>query len=116
MLDSLQSIKSPWEEIPEDSPSEGNPWPDLENPIKEALNQNISILDMANIPPPGGNQLPPHLGALPPWLAQDVVAIPSPQHPLPKNAKKVLPKFDLEWRDTIESISIHSSWSCACWG
>ena len=66
VLDSLQSIDSPWEEIPEDSPSESNPWPDLENPNGENLHQNIPILDMANIPQPGGNQLPPPPGALPP--------------------------------------------------
>lgn len=66
VLDSLQNIDSPWEEITEDSPSDGIPWPKLENPNKETLNHNIPILDMANIPQPGGNQLPPPLGALPP--------------------------------------------------
>ena len=75
MLDSFQSIDSPWEEIPKDSPSEGNLWPDLEDPNKETLNQNIPILDVANIPQLGGNQLPPPPGALPPWLAQDVVSV-----------------------------------------
>jgi hypothetical protein len=29
-----------------------------------------------------------------PWLDQDVVAIPGPQHPLPKHPEKWLPKFD----------------------
>jgi len=58
VLDSLQSIDSPWEEIPEDSPSESKPWPDLENPNGKNLHQNIPILDMAIIPQPGGNQLP----------------------------------------------------------
>ena len=28
------------------------------------------------------------------WLNQDAVAIPGPQHPLPKHPEKVLPKFD----------------------
>lgn len=81
---------------------------------------------MANVPPPCGNQpllpllqveinlphllqehclpgSPPPLGALPPWLTQDVVAILGQQHPLPTNAKKVLPKFDLERGDTAEN-------------
>jgi len=58
VLDSLQSITSPWEEIPKDSPSEGNPCLDLENPNEE----------MANIPQPSGNELPPPPRALPPWL------------------------------------------------
>jgi hypothetical protein len=29
-----------------------------------------------------------------PWLDQDVVAVPRPQHPLPKHSEKWLPKFD----------------------
>jgi hypothetical protein len=29
-----------------------------------------------------------------PWLDQDVVAVPRPQHPLPKHLEKWLPKFD----------------------
>jgi len=37
VLDSLQSIDTPWEEIPDDSPYEGNPWFDLENSNKEHL-------------------------------------------------------------------------------
>jgi len=89
VLDYLQSIDSPWEEIPEDSPFEGNPWLDLENPNEETLNQNLPIHNMANVlppggnqpllpplggnqpppPPPGGNQPPPPLGALPPWIS-----------------------------------------------
>ena len=47
---------------------------------------------MANVPLPGGNQLQPSgnelplpPGALPPWLAQDAVAVPGKQNPLPKN-------------------------------
>lgn len=103
VLDYLQSINSPWEEIPEDSPSEGNPSSDWENPSKETLNQNIPILDMTNIPQSGGNQLPPPLGELPPWLAQDAMAIPGKQHFLPKNVEKVLPKFYPEWGDTVEN-------------
>lgn len=113
MFNSLQSINSPWEEIPEDSPFEGNPLPDLENPNEEALNQNIPILDMANNPPLGGNQIPPPPGALPPWLTQDVVAIPGQQHPLPKNAEKVLPKFDPERGDTAEN-HINSFFLAVC--
>lgn len=66
----MQSIDTPWEEIPEYSPSEGNPWFDFGNPskecLKETLNQNLHIHNMANIPPPGGNQPPPPPGALPP--------------------------------------------------
>lgn len=93
VLDSLQSINTSWEEIPEDPPSEGNPWSDLENHnkerLKETFNQNLPIHNMANVPPPGGNlplppppggnqppppppggsQAPPPWGALPPWLA-----------------------------------------------
>lgn len=131
VLESLQSIDTPWEEIPEDPLSEGNPWPDLGNPnkehLKETFNQNLPIHNMANVPPPsgnpplppppggnllllpppGGNQPPPPLGALPPWLAQDVVAVPGQQHALPKNAERVLPKFDPEWGDTVDN-HIHS--------
>jgi hypothetical protein len=29
-----------------------------------------------------------------PWLDQDVVVVPGPQHPLPKHPEKWLPKFD----------------------
>jgi hypothetical protein len=29
-----------------------------------------------------------------PWLDQDVVVVPRPQHPLPKHPKKWMPKFD----------------------
>ena len=118
MLDSLQSIDTPWEEIPEDPLSEGNPWPNLGNPNKERLedtfNQNLPIHNMANVPllggnqlQPGGNQLPPPPRALPPWLAQDAVAVPGQQHALPKNARRVFPKFDPEWGDTVDN-HIHS--------
>jgi len=31
-----------------------------------------------------------------PWLNQDVVLVPRPQHPLPKHIEKWLPKFDLD--------------------
>jgi len=76
VLESLQSIDTPWEEIPEDSPSKGNSSLDFENPNGEASNQNFPIHNMANVPPRCGNQPPPPPGALPPWLAQDVVAVP----------------------------------------
>ena len=39
-----------------------------------------------------------------PWLDQDVVAILGPQHPLPKNPEKWLPKFDL---DSKQSAANH---------
>jgi hypothetical protein len=29
-----------------------------------------------------------------PWLDQDVMVVPGPQHPLPKHLEKWLPKFD----------------------
>jgi hypothetical protein len=29
-----------------------------------------------------------------PWLDQDVVAIPGPQHPFPKHPEKWIPKFN----------------------
>jgi len=37
-----------------------------------------------------------------PWLNQDVVAIPRPQHPLPKHPKKWLPKFDPDSKKIAE--------------
>ena len=86
----------------------------FENPSGEASDQNIPAHNMANVPPPGGNQPPPPplggnqpppppsggnqppppLGALAPWLGQDVVVVPGKQHPLPKNIERVLPNFD----------------------
>jgi len=90
LLESLQNMDTPWEEIIEDSPSKGNPWLDLENPnkerLEEAFNQNLPIHNMASVPPlggnlpllpppsgnpllpppPGGNQPPPPLGSIPP--------------------------------------------------
>ncbi len=78
VLESLQSINTPWEEIPEDSPSESNPWSNLD-PNGENLNQHIPLLDMANIPQGGGNKPPPPPRALPPWLTQDAVEIPGKQ-------------------------------------
>jgi len=79
VLEFLQSIDHPWEEIPKDSPSKGNSSLDFENPNGEASNRNFPVHNMANVPPLGGNQrppprlggnqLPPPLGALPPWLA-----------------------------------------------
>jgi len=69
---------------------------------------------MANAPLLGGNQfqlgwnqLPPPLGALPCWLAQDAIAVPGQQHSLPKNAERVLPKFDPEQGDNTDN-HIHS--------
>ena len=66
---------------------------------------------MANIPlpggnqlQPGGNQLPPPARELPPWLAQNAVAVPGQQHPLPKNAERVLPKFNPEQGDTADNL------------
>jgi len=121
MLESLRSIDTPWEEILKDPPSKGNPWPDLENPNEEhsgeTFNQDLHIHSMANVPPPGGNpplppppggnQPPPPLGALPPWLAQDATVASGKQHALPKNAERVLPKFDPKWGDTADN-HIHS--------
>jgi ribonuclease HI len=37
-----------------------------------------------------------------PWLDQDVVAVPGPQHPLPKHPEKWLTKFDLDSKRTAE--------------
>jgi hypothetical protein len=37
-----------------------------------------------------------------PWLDQDVVDVPRPQHPLPKHPEKWLPKFDLDSKKIIE--------------
>lgn len=124
MLESLQSINTNWEEISQDPPSKGNPWPDSGNPnklcLEETFNQNIPIHNMVNVPllggnqvQPSGNQLPPPPGALPPWLAQDVVAVPRQQHPLPKNVERVLPKFDPEWGDTADN-HIHSFFLVVC--
>jgi len=63
VLESLQSIDTPWEEIPKDSPSKGNSLLDFENPNGEVSNQNYTVHNMAKIPSPGGNQpIPPPLG------------------------------------------------------
>lgn len=79
VLESLQSMDTPWEEIPEDWPSRGNSSLDFENLNGESSNQNFLVHSMANVPPPGGNQPPPPPlggnqppptpGALPPSLA-----------------------------------------------
>jgi hypothetical protein len=37
-----------------------------------------------------------------PWLDQDVVDVPGPQHPLPKHPKKWLPKFDPDSKQSAE--------------
>jgi hypothetical protein len=37
-----------------------------------------------------------------PWLDQDVVAVPGPQHPLPKHPEKWLTKFDPDSKRTVE--------------
>jgi hypothetical protein len=37
-----------------------------------------------------------------PWLDQDVMAVPGPQHPLPKHPEKWLPKFDLDSKQSVE--------------
>jgi hypothetical protein len=37
-----------------------------------------------------------------PWLDQDVVVVPGPQHPLPKHPEKWLPKFDPDSKQSIE--------------
>jgi ribonuclease HI len=37
-----------------------------------------------------------------PWLDQDVVAVPGPQHPLPKHPEKWLTKFDPDSKQTAE--------------
>jgi hypothetical protein len=37
-----------------------------------------------------------------PWLDQDVVVVPGPQHPLPKHPEKWLPKFDLDSKKSTE--------------
>jgi len=42
LLESLQSIDSPWEEIPEDQPSKGNPWTHLENPNEEHTGETFN--------------------------------------------------------------------------
>ena len=48
-----------------------------------------------NPPPPRPNfRFLATMDANRPWLAMDVIAIPSIQHPLPKHHEKLLPKFD----------------------
>lgn len=42
VLESLQSIDTPWEEIRKDPLFEGNPWPDLGNPNKECLEETFN--------------------------------------------------------------------------
>jgi hypothetical protein len=37
-----------------------------------------------------------------PWLNQDALAIPGPQHPLPKHSEKWLPKFDPDSKNITE--------------
>jgi hypothetical protein len=37
-----------------------------------------------------------------PWLDQDVVVVPRPQHPLPKHLEKWLPKFDPDSKQSAE--------------
>jgi hypothetical protein len=37
-----------------------------------------------------------------PWLDQDVVAVPGPQHPLPKHLEKWLTKFDSDSKQIVE--------------
>jgi hypothetical protein len=37
-----------------------------------------------------------------PWLDQDVVVVPRPQHPLPKHPEKWLPKFDPDSKKSVE--------------
>jgi hypothetical protein len=37
-----------------------------------------------------------------PWLDQDAVAVPGPQHPLPKHPEKWLPKFDPDSKQIAE--------------
>jgi hypothetical protein len=37
-----------------------------------------------------------------PWLDQDVVVVPGPQHPLPKHPEKWLPKFDPYLKQSTE--------------
>lgn len=59
------------------------------------------------LPPLGGNQPPHPLGALPPWLAQDAIAVPWQQNALSKNAERVLLKFDPKQGDTANN-HIHS--------
>lgn len=62
LVESLQTIKTPWEEILKDPLSKGNPWLALGNTKKEhpggTLNQNIPNHNMASVPPLGGNQRP----------------------------------------------------------
>ena len=45
---------------------------------------------------------PPNPNANMPWLAQDAVAVPGVQHPLPKHLKKLLPKFNPELKEPAE--------------
>jgi hypothetical protein len=37
-----------------------------------------------------------------PWLDQDVVVVPGPQHPLPKHPEKWFPKFDPDSKQSAE--------------
>jgi hypothetical protein len=37
-----------------------------------------------------------------PWLDQDAVSVPGPQHPLPKHPEKWLPKFDPDSKQIVE--------------
>ena len=45
---------------------------------------------------------PPNPNANMPWLAQDAVAVPGVQHPLPKHPEKLLPKFNPELKEPAE--------------
>ena len=45
---------------------------------------------------------PPNPNANMPWLAQDAVAVPGVQHPLPKHPEKLLPKFNPESKEPAE--------------
>jgi len=37
-----------------------------------------------------------------PWLDQDTMVVPRPQHPLPKHLKKWMPKFNPDLKKSIE--------------
>jgi hypothetical protein len=65
---------------------------------EETSDEGSSSPQPSTPPTPMANQNNPSR----PWLDQDAVAIPGPQHPLPKHLEKWLPKFDLDSKQIVE--------------
>ena len=57
-------------------------------------------------PPPTPRNMaganPPNPNANMPWLAQDAVAVPGVQHPLPKHPEIFIPKFNLDRKEFVD--------------